>query len=166
MQRLARLLPLPFLLLAPALQAAPEKAPRISDSQIARPLPLPYDVAADGGAQFRTAMARAKASHKLLLVDLGGNWCLDCRVLAGAMEIPALHAFIARHYELVSIDIGRRDKNLEIPTRYGITLEGVPALLVIEPRHGKLINKDQITALSDARSMAAQSLADWLAQWL
>jgi len=143
-------------------------APRVSDSQIVRPLPLPYDKAADADAAVAAAMKRAKASHKLLLIDLGGNWCLDCRVLAGTVEIPALHAFVAKHYELVTVNIGRFDKNLQIPAHYGITgrLEGVPALLVVNPRTDKLLNPGKTSALADARNMSAQALADWLAGWL
>ncbi|MBW8910739.1 MAG: thioredoxin family protein [Sphingomonas sp.] len=168
--RLLHLLLVPSLVLAPALQAVAggrAKAPQVADSQIVRPLPLPYDVDADAEAQLRTALAKAKAEHKLVLIDLGGNWCLDCRVLAGVMDIPALRAFIAEHYALVSIDIGRMDKNQQIPARYGISrLQGVPALLIVDPRSGKLINKDRIFALADARSMSAQALADWLAKWV
>ena len=170
MMRLLRPLLMSSLILAPAFALSarvPARAPIVSDSQIVRPLPLPYDNSADGDAQLRAAMAKAKAGHKKLLVDLGGNWCLDCRVLAGVMRIPALQAFVARHFEVVAIDIGRMDKNQQIPARYGITkLEGVPALLVIDPRSDRLINKGRISALADARSMTAQALADWLAQWV
>ena len=155
---------------APAI-AAP--APRIgiaSFAQLHQPLPLPYDERADADADaaVAAARARAKASRKLLLIDLGGNWCPDCRILAGTMEIPALKAFVARHYEVVTVDIGRLDKNLQVPAHYGITrrLEGVPALLIVDPRSDKLLNPGRVSALADARHMSPQALADWLAQWV
>jgi len=153
------------LIAAPALGAV--TAPRVDYSQMARPLPLPYDEAADADAAVAGAIKRAKAQGKLVLIDLGGNWCLDCRILAGVIEIPALKAFVAKHYELVEVDVGRFDKNLQIPARYGITrrLEGVPALLVVDPRTDSLRNPGRTSALADARSMTAQALADWLAQW-
>ena len=104
--------------------------------------------------------------RKLLLIDLGGNWCGDCRVLAGTIEQPALKAFVARHYELVTVDIGRFDRNLQVPAHYGITkrLEGVPALLIVDPRTDRLLNPGRVSALADARHMTPQVLADWLAQ--
>ena len=37
---------------------------------------------------------------------------------------------------------------------------------LINPRTGKLVNEGRITALSDARSMSPQGLADWLASWV
>lgn len=153
--------------LATPAPAAP--APRLdarSFDQLAKPLPLPYDEKADAEAAIRAAMSRAKAGGKLLLVDLGGNWCPDCRILAGTMELPQLRAFLRRHYELVMVDIGRYDRNMQIPARYGIAKpEGVPALLVIDPKTNTLLNPGRTSALADARSMTPQALADWLAQW-
>jgi len=149
-------------------QAAP--APRISISsyvQLSTPLPYPYDEAANADAAVAKAKARARAQHKLLLIDLGGNWCGDCRVLAGAMALPALKAFVDAHYEVVTVDVGRFDKNLQIPAHYGIRyrLQGVPALLVVDPVHDRLLDGGHESALQDARNMQPQSLADWLAKW-
>ena len=149
--------------------AAP--APRLNASSFAdlkKPLPLPYDETANADAAVAAAKARARARGKLLLIDLGGNWCPDCRVLAGTLALPELRAFIDRHYELVMVDVGRFDRNLQIPARYGIKdrLEGVPSVLVIDPRTDRLINSGRVAALADARAMTPQALADWFAQWV
>ena len=154
--------------LATPLAAAP--APRLaitSFEQLPKPLPLPYAEDAPADRQVDAAIARAKRSGKLVLIDLGGNWCLDCRLLAATMAQPALKAWLGKHYEEVTVDVGRFDKNLQIPARYGITtrLAGVPAVLIVNPRTGKLVNEGRITALSDARSMSPQGLVDWLASW-
>lgn len=164
-----RFLPLFLLAAAPAL-AAPAVAPRVkaqSFEQLAKPLPLPYAEGANADAAVAAAKARALKSHKKLLIDLGGNWCLDCRLLAGTMELPELRAWVARHYEVVTVDVGRFDKNGQIPARYGITgrLAGVPAVLIVDPRTGRLLNKGHETALADARSLTPQALADWLARY-
>lgn len=150
--------------------AAPIPAPRLpiaSFEQLSKPLPLPYDEHADAERAVAAAQAKARQAHKLLLIDLGGNWCLDCRLLAGTMEIAPLKGWLARHYEIVTVDVGRFDKNLQIPARYGAggRPEGVPAILIVDPRTGKLLNAGKIAALSDARSLTPQALADWLAQW-
>jgi thiol-disulfide isomerase/thioredoxin len=157
-----------IVLASPALAAVP--APRVhaqSFDQLVKPLPLPYDEAANAMAAVDRARAKARATHKLLLIDLGGNWCLDCRILAGTMDLPEVGAFVRRYFELVTIDVGRFDKNLSVPARYGITqrLPGVPSLLVVDPRTDRLINADHTAALADARSMSPQALANWLAQW-
>jgi thiol-disulfide isomerase/thioredoxin len=165
---------LPLILAAVALAlpaSASVPAPRVraqSFDQLAQPLPLPYDDSANAMAAVAKARARARAAHKLLLIDLGGNWCLDCRILAGTMDLPEVAAFVRRHYEVVTVDVGRFDKNLDVPARYGITqrLAGVPAVLVVDPRSDKLLDAGRVAALADARSLTPQALADWLAQWV
>jgi thiol-disulfide isomerase/thioredoxin len=167
--RLAALVAL--LIAAPATAAVP--APKVgidSFSELATPLPYPYDEAQSAKAtDAAVARARAKAlrGRKLLLVDLGGNWCGDCRVLAGTLERPEVKPFVERHFELVTVDVGRFDKNLQVPAAYGITyrLKGVPALLVVDPKTNRLLDKDRESALQDARAMTPQALVDWLAQW-
>jgi thiol:disulfide interchange protein len=126
----------------------------------------PYDETANADGAVDAALARARHSHKLVLIDLGGNWCADCRILAGVMELPEMRSFLNAHYEMVSVDVGRFNKNLQIPARYGITtrLAGVPSVLVVTP-DGTLVDRDHISALADARSMTPQAIADWLAQW-
>lgn len=149
--------------------AAPVPAPRVgiaSFERLPQPLPLPYHA---GSAKAAVAEARARAlkSHKRLLIDLGGNWCLDCRLLAGVMELPRMRPFVAKHFEVVTVDVGRFDQNLDIPAHYGIKdrLKGVPAVLIVDPRTDKLLNAGRETALADARSLTPQALADWLAGW-
>jgi thiol-disulfide isomerase/thioredoxin len=156
-------------IIAGTASAAP--APRVgiaSFAELKTPLPYPYDEKADAGAAVAAARARAKAAHKLLLIDLGGNWCPDCRILAGTMELPTVKAFVGAHYEVVTVDVGRFDRNLQIPAHYGLLhrLEGVPSVLVVDPRSDQLLDVGHTAALADARSMSPQALADWLASWV
>ena len=162
-------LALSAVLLAGTAAAAP--APQMgiaSFAQLSTPLPSPYDETADARADVAKAKARALAEHKLLLIDIGGNWCGDCRVLAGTMERPELKAFVDKHFVLVSVDSGRHiEKNLQISAHYGVDPRngGVPNLLIVNPRNDKLLDAEHTAALEDARHMSPQALADWLAQW-
>ena len=150
-----------------AASAAPAPRMRIASlAELPTPLPYPYDVGADAEKQLAAAKARARATGRLLLVDFGGNWCGDCRILAALMEQPELKAFLNRRYVLVSIDVGRYDHNMQIPARYGFAkLDGVPTLLVVDGRTGRVKNPGDVFALADARHMTPQALADWLAKW-
>ena len=148
-------------------QAATAPKPSIASFQ---QLPVvtmqPYDEAANADAQVAAAFARATKSHKRVLIDLGGNWCVDCLVLSNFLRLPEMRRFMETHYEEVLVDVGRFNRNLQIPARFGITkrLEGVPALLIATP-DGKLVNGDKIFATADAHSMTPQALADYLARY-
>ena len=158
---------LSLVLAAPVAAATAPHIAIASFEQLAKPLPLPYDEQANAQAVVAAAKVRARAHHKLLLIDLGGNWCLDCRLLAGTMDLPELRKFIDAKYEVAIVDVGRFDKNLDIPAHYGITqrMEGVPSVLIVDPRTDRLLNPGHTAALADARSMSPQALADWLASW-
>ncbi|HWY65490.1 MAG TPA: thioredoxin family protein [Rhizomicrobium sp.] len=152
-----------------ALPALAVTAPKPSIASLQQ-LPVvtlqPYDEAANADAQVAAAFARAQKSHKRVLIDLGGNWCVDCLVLTNFVRLPEMHNFVVSHYEVVLVDVGRFNRNLQIPARFGITkrLEGVPALLIATP-DGKLVNGGNIFATADAHSMTPQALADYLAKY-
>jgi thiol-disulfide isomerase/thioredoxin len=158
---------LPFL----ATAATAATAPKVSIASLAD-LPVversPYDTNADATAVVDAAFARAGKNGKRVLIDLGGNWCGDCLVLANLMQLPEMKRFLAAHFEIVKIDIGRYDKNLQIPARFGVTdrlkTGGVPSIIIAEP-DGTFVNRNDISALEDARHMTPQAIADWLAQW-
>ena len=168
---MVRLAPAVLFALAMASTAAAAPPPRVAISdyaQLKTPLPYPYDEAADANAQTNKALARAKTGKKLLLIKMGGNWCGDCRILQATMDLPEMKTFLGRHYEMVSIDVGRMDKNLQIPARFGVRdkLEGVPAILIVNPVTGRqLVARADVAALADARHMSPQALANWLAKY-
>ena len=156
------------LLAAAPLPAFAAKAPNVALKSLAdlpTPLPYPYNETADAEADLAAAIKRAKAAKKLVLIDFGGNWCADCRIFAAVIELPEVRRFVDKHYEVVTIDVGRYAKNMQIPARYGVDkLKGVPSFLVVDTK-GKLVNDGAFFALTDARHMTPQSIVDWLAQW-
>ena len=160
------------LLIALLLVAAPAQAVPAPHSSVAslQQLPVviiqPYDEKANADADVAAAFARAQKSHKRVLIDLGANWCVDCIVLANFIRLPEINRFMEGHYETVVVDVGRFNRNLQIPARFGFTqrLMGVPTLLVATP-DGKLLNQNDVFAISDAHSMTPQAITDYLAKY-
>jgi len=153
---------------APALAATAPKVSISDYSQLKTPLPYPYDEKANASAQVDAALARAKANGKRVMIKMGGNWCGDCRILQATMDLPEMKSFLNKNFEMVSVDVGRFDKNLQVPARYGITerLAGVPAILIVEPKSGQqLVGKAAVSELADARHMKPQDLANWIARY-
>lgn len=160
------------LLVAGAAEAVP--APKVTSismlAELPRPLPFPYDEAASADAVVNGALAKAREEHKLAFIDLGGNWCGDCRVLAALMDEPDFKEFLDAHYVVVTVDVGRFNKNLQIPGRWNATAEmkngGVPAILIVDPKTNKLVDAGHTAALEDARHMDPQGIMNWFAQWV
>jgi len=136
-------------------------------SHLPMTIPAPYDESANADAAVDAAFTRAKESGKRVLIVLGGNWCADCVVLANVNALPEVKPFLDQHFERVSVDVGRFDRNLQIPARFGITerLKGVPTVLVATA-DGKLVNPGDPFTLTNSTTMTPQAIMDWTAQWV
>jgi thiol-disulfide isomerase/thioredoxin len=146
---------------AAASAAPPPKVVLIDLGKLPIVISKPYDPSADADAALFTAFARARTNGKRVLIDLGGNWCPDCIILSNIMSLPEVAPFIAAHYEVVMVDVGRFNRNLQIPARFGITrrLEGVPYVLIADS-DGKLLNAGHTATLDEARTMQPQAIVD------
>jgi thiol-disulfide isomerase/thioredoxin len=169
-ERVTKMLAL-VLALATAVPATAAPAPRVgisSFSDLPTPLPFPFNASLDADKLVDAALLKAKAEHKRVFIDLGGNWCGDCRLLAALMNLPEVQPFIGEHYVVVSIDIGRFNRNMQIPARWGAVakLQGMaPAILIVDPDKNILVNDGQLTVLEDSRHMDPQRVVDHIAAW-
>jgi thioredoxin 1 len=97
--------------------------------------------------EIRDAFARAKAQHKRVILDFGGNWCGDCQVLDIYFHDPANNAL------------------LDIAARYGIPLErGVPALVVLSP-DGKVLLAQTHGEFESMRNLQSSDVTKFLNDW-
>lgn len=128
------------------------------------PSPHPYDTAADAHAEVDAAFAAARRSGRDVLIDFGANWCPDCRMLNGVMQMPAVKAWRDSRFESVMVNVDRFNVNMDIPARYGVTVKQIPTVLVLTPQ-GKLLDPDGTLALGNARAMSPQASVDQIAAW-
>ena len=141
-------------------------APRVTitnSNPLRVPLPFPYNGRANAAQDVYAAFARARASGKRVVIDFGRNWCPDCRILAGVLERPEVEPFVEEHFELVTVDVARFDKNMDIPARYGAKVTGVPWLIIAEPDGTVVHSSYEIT--DNGFASKPQAMVDWLAKW-
>ena len=116
-------------------------------------------------ADLTAALHRAAAEHKRVLVDFGGNWCGDCKVLDYYMHQPENAVLLARNFELVDVNIGEYDRNVALAERYGIPLKlGVPAMAVLS-EHGKLLYSQKQGEFESMRRLDASAVTQFLMRW-
>ena len=149
-------LPLIFAaLLIAAIPAASAQAPDI--------YPAPEQAQTDLAAGLKTAAV----THKNVILDFGGNWCGDCKVLDIYFHDPANKPLLEANYVVVHINIGLRgiDRNQNIAERYQIPLaKGVPALAVLD-QHGKLLYSQRTGEFESMRHMESSAVTSFLLQW-
>jgi len=124
-----------------------------------------YPASADAKAEIAEAVHRATGAHKRVLIVFGGNWCYDCHVLDEAFHSAEISPTMEKSFELVDVDIGQMDKNLDVAKQYDVPLDrGVPAIAVLES-DGKLLFSQKRGEFEAARSMAPEDILDFLNKW-
>ena len=99
----------------------------------AHPNPQLYKANANATQDIRQALATAGKQHKNVLLDFGGNWCIDCHVLDNAFHQPRIAPLLNGNYIVVHVDVGKYDKNLDLAKKYRVDLQkGVPSLAVLD----------------------------------
>jgi len=114
--------------------------------------------------QVEEAFATAARTKRKVLIDFGGNWCPDCRMLAGVFEQPEVAQWLESQFVVVPVNVGRIDKNLDIAKQYGVTIHEVPTVLIVTPGR-TLLNADGANTLGNARAMSPQAVLDLLDKW-
>jgi thiol:disulfide interchange protein len=129
----------------------------------AQPNPRLYRVDANATDDINRALVTATRQHKRILLDFGGNWCLDCHVLDNAFHQPRIAPLLNDNFVLVHVDVGRYDKNLDLAKKYRVDLEkGVPSLAVLNARGAVLYATRDFER---ARVMNEEDVIQFLDKW-
>lgn len=138
------------------LQKTPLPPPQRIDPQLYRPDAVAQD-------DINRALVKAVRENKRILLDFGGNWCIDCHFLENAFRLPRIAPLLKANFVLVHVDVGRFDKNLELARRYHVDLEkGVPSLAVLSARGAVLYATGDFER---ARVLSEEDVIAFLEKW-
>ena len=122
----------------------------------------PYDENADALDGISKALKIAELENKYVLLQMGGNWCPDCRTLGEYFSRPDIKAWLDDRLILVSVDVGEWNRNLDIAEKYGNPIsEGIPALVLLNSEN-EVMFATLAGELASARSMSKNDLIVWL----
>ncbi len=125
------------------------------------PLPLPYNGEEYSTEQINDFLDETLQQSKQPILIFGGNWCPDCRILDGTLQLPTIKKFMNKNYNIMHIDVGRYDKNMELISYFGIPKEkGVPRVLVFD-KNKIVINKKSTKEWTTARDRRKQEVFDY-----
>ncbi|MFC1499471.1 thioredoxin family protein [Candidatus Zixiibacteriota bacterium] len=122
------------LALAVLLPATSAVAAPYQQEEAAEEVPV-YDESADAATDITAALEIAAKENKRVLIQWGANWCGWCKLLHGTFQTDrTVSRTLLYEYEVVYVDIGRWDKNLELAEKFGADFQsnGVPYLTVLD----------------------------------
>jgi len=131
------------------------------NDKLITPLPLPYDGTIYSVKNLNKFMNETIAANKQPILMFGANWCPDCRIFAGTMNIPKIKAYIEERFNVLYIDVKRYEINMHLMEEYGIpSAEGIPRLLVFD-KDKNLLNNSRTAEWRTARDRSSQEIFDF-----
>ena len=121
-------------------------------------LPLPYDGKTYSVDELNNFIDLTIQSGKQPILIFGANWCPDCRIFSGTINIPKIKSYIDNNFDILYIDVKRYEINMELMEEYGIpSAEGIPRVLVFDKKK-RLINNSNTAEWRTARDRSKQEI--------
>ena len=149
-----------FLVIIPITMSANDiKMP--PDEFLKMPLPLPYNGEIYSESDIERFLDSSINKSKQPIIIFGGNWCPDCRILEGTLQLPTIKKYMIEHYEILHVDVGRYDKNMNLISYFKIPKEeGVPRVLVFDTNKN-ILNMESTKEWTTARDRKQQEIFNY-----
>ena len=133
-------------------------AETVADAAHPYPEARPFDRTRDAAADLAAAQARVAGTDRAVLAVFGTNACHDSRAFAGWLSSDRFAPMVAARYEVVWIDVGAKDRNIEVARSIGLKgIAGTPTVAVIDAsRH--LLNRDTAPKWRNAASRSGEEI--------
>ena len=88
------------------------------------------------------ALTSAKMKHTRVLIQWGANSCGWCKLLHRLFnEDRGIRSKIRYEYEVVYVDVGRFDKNLDLVKKFGAEIKSIPYLTILDGNGSLIVNQ-------------------------
>jgi thiol:disulfide interchange protein len=96
------------------------------------------------------AVSRARAEHKVVLIEFGASWCTWCRKFEAFVQSPDVGPIVASHYRIVNLTVREHEdkKTLDTPggmdvlTAYGGEEAGLPFYVFLDGSGRKIADSN------------------------
>ena len=134
--------------------------------QMPATMPCPYNGTEVSNAQLEKFISASLNQEKLPVVILGANWCADAQCLEAIMQLPSVAQFIAEHYEVIHIDLGEYDINMDLIKYLGMpSQEGIPRVFILDLQ-GEPINLETNDKWRSARQSYPKDIFDYFQSFI
>ena len=100
------------------------------------------------------------------VIIFGANWCPDCRILEGTLQLPTVSNFVNRNFSIMHIDLGEYDINMSLMEVLGIpSQEGIPRVVIFDNK-GKALNLDSTDRWRTARDSKQQDIFNYFQEFV
>lgn len=124
-----------------------------------------FDPNANPVADLNTAIAEAQDTHRRILLDVGGQWCIWCKYLDQFFDShPDLKALRDRNYVWVKINFSRDNENKRFLAQYP-HISGYPHIFVLDTG-GHFVHSQDTSSLENGHdSYSPDRMKEFLNRW-
>ena len=131
------------------------------NDKLTMPLPLPYNGQIYSVEFLNNFIDKSIKIGKQPILIFGANWCPDCRIFSGTMDIPKIEKHINEKFNVLYIDVLRYEINMDLMEEFGIaSAEGIPRVLVFD-KNKNVINNSNTAEWRTARDRSSQEIFDF-----
>jgi len=128
------------------------------NDKLQSPLPLPYNGITYTEDEINNFIDDTIKNNKRPILIFGANWCPDCRIFSGTMNIPKIKSFISENFNVMYIDVKRYEINMTLLKEFDIPYsEGIPRVLVFDEKRN-ILNNSNTTEWRTARDRSSQEI--------
>ena len=117
-----------------------------------------YKPGSNARAVFASGLSSAISTNNYLMVVFGADWCPDCRKLYENLASEEVASYMDDHMNFVTIDVGRKDLNIDLAAELGVTVSnGIPVAVFFSP-DGDLIGTTNQGELEPSRYFSSSQI--------
>jgi thioredoxin 1 len=121
----------------------------------------PYNETADAKLDIKQALTQSATIKTPVIIVFGANWCGDCKMLDSAMKNGASASLLSKDFQIVKVNVGHFDKNLDVAKTYGVPLQmGIPAVAIISTNN-QVLYVTREGELANARKMCDSGIYEF-----
>jgi thioredoxin-related protein len=125
-----------------------------------------YHPAADAKADIAAAVKQASASHKNILLQIGGNWCIWCIYFNDLVKSDAdLNKYLGDNYVVVHVNYSPENKNEKLLADLGYPQRfGFPVFVVLDDK-GKRLHTQNSSYLEEGKGHSKAKVMEFFQSW-
>jgi thioredoxin-related protein len=123
-----------------------------------------FDPARDAAKDIENAIKEATKTHRRIILDVGGEWCIWCHRLDTLfIKNPDLYKYMNEHFVYVKVNMSPENRNKELLSKYP-PIPGYPHWFVLDS-NGKLIKSESSGEFEEGKGHSPKKVMAFLKKW-
>ena len=123
-----------------------------------------FDPSRDAAKDIQNAIKEANKTHRRIILDVGGEWCIWCHRLDTLfIRNPNLFNYMNKHFVYVKVNYGPKNKNEKVLANYP-PIPGYPHWFVLNS-DGKLLKSESSGEFEEGKGHSPKKVMAFLKEW-